>query len=446
MPSQGVLASQRNSLYLLSAVCMICMTLAVAVQPLFLRNALNISFEQAGFINANVQVVTEILDIFVVGYLGYYSDRIGRVRIIVFGFLVAALGAFLAPFSPMIGAAAGSALAVYYLSRIIMSLGTGAIWPQLSALAGDFSVSSNRARLMSNTAFMMAFGVTLVYAVLMQIPKHASLFTSMMLTAVISLLGAWVAKACLVDVAPRLQETTIPWRRVWGLVRSEPHLRLAFTTSFFARSDMVFVGLFLMMWFIYFADLVGLSQEDAAARAGQLIGVLGLAVMLTIPLWRMFIERFGRVRAIILGMALSGLGFLMLGFMVNPFNWFIVLPVMLVAAGQAGCFVAPQILTVDYAPRDLLGSILGAFNVVGGVGIIIFVQLGGFLFDMVGPPAPFLFTGIGNFLILSYAVWVQRVDREGFREDDALEELFAEGQSQDNNPAKPIASQSLERT
>jgi DHA1 family tetracycline resistance protein-like MFS transporter len=420
MPSEGVSESQRNSLYLLSAVCMICMTLAVAVQPLFLRNVLNISFEQAGFINANVQVVTEILDIFVVGYLGYWSDRIGRVRIIVFGFLVAALGAFISPFSLQIGQVAGSALAVYYLSRIIMSVGTGAVWPQLSALAGDFSVSANRARLMSNTAFMMAFGVTLVYAVLMQIPMHASVYTGMLLTAVISLLGAWLAKSCLVDVAPKLEAKSIPWRRIWGLVRAEPHMRLAFTTSFFARSDMVFVGLFLMMWFIYFADLVGMTQEAAAARAGQLIGVLGLAVMASIPLWRIFIERQGRVKAIILGMALSGFGFLLLGFMVNPFNWYIIFPVMLVAAGQAGCFVAPQILTVDYAPRDLLGSVLGAFNVVGGIGIIIFVQVGGLLFDLIGPPAPFLFTGIGNLLILSYAAWVQRVDQDRGSEQDEL--------------------------
>ncbi len=423
MPSQGVLESQRNSLYLLSAVCMICMTLAVAVQPLFLRNVLNISFEQAGFINANVQVVTEILDIFVVGYLGYWSDRIGRVRIIVFGFLVAALGAFIAPFSLPFGQLAGSALVVYYLSRIIMSLGTGAVWPQLSALAGDFSDSSNRARLMSNTAFMMAFGVTLVYAVLMQIPNYASVYTTMLLTAVISLLGAWLAKSCLVDVAPRLEDKSIPWKRVWRLVRAERHLRLAFTTSFFARSDMVFVGLFLMLWFIYFADLVGMTQEAAAARAGQVIGALGVAVMVSIPLWRLFIERQGRTKAIILGMALSGLGFLMLGFMVNPFSWLIVFPVVLVAAGQAGCFVAPQILTVDYAPRDLLGSVLGAFNVAGGIGIILFVQIGGLLFDMVGPHAPFLFTGVGNLLILAYAVWVQRLDREVGREDEEFAAL-----------------------
>jgi MFS family permease len=222
-----------------------------------------------------------------------------------------------------------------------------------------------------------------------------------------------VAKSCLVDVAPKLKDKTIPWRRVWNLVRSEHHLRLAFTTSFFARSDMVFIGLFLMLWFIYFADLVGVTQEAAAAQAGQLIGILGVAVMVSIPLWRNFIERQGRTKAIVLGMALSGLGFMIMGFIVNPFDWFIILPVILVAAGQAGSFVAPQILTVDHAPRDLLGSVLGTFNVVGGIGVIIFVQIGGMLFDLIGPHAPFLFTGVGNILIMTYAMWVHRSDNGG---------------------------------
>lgn len=417
MNPPAVQAQQHNALYLVSALCMVFMTLAVAIQPLFLRNVLQISFETAGAINANVQVVTEILDLFFVGYLGFLSDRIGRVRIIVAGFLFAAIGALAAPLSPWVGATfGGGALIVYYLSRIVMSLGTGAVWPQLSALAGDFSDEGSRARMMSNTAFMMAFGVTLVYAVLMQIPKHAGITITMLLTALVSVVAAWLARTFLVDIAPRTTERSIPWRLVWDLVKGRPGLRLAMASSLFARSDMVFVGLFLMLWYIYFADLVHVGQERAAAQAGLLIGLMGGVVMLSIPLWRSFIERYGRIEAVILGMALSSLGFLFLGFIVNPFNWIIIFPVLLVSAGQAGCFVAPQILIVDHSPRDLLGSVLGAFNFIGGLGIIFFVQIGGVLFDMIGPPAPFVFTGLGNLIITVYAIRMRK--RAGQQENE----------------------------
>ena len=233
----------------------------------------------------------------------------------------------------------------------------------------------------------------------MQIPRHAGVVFTMLLTAALALVGAWLTKKFLVDVAPLSREPSVPLKRIYQLVRAEPRLAVAFYSSLLSRSDMMFVGLFLMLWFLYFADLVGVRQEDAAARAGLLIGIMGVIVLISIPLWRLIIDRFGRVHAVALGAALSAAGFVVLGFVVNPFDWFVLVPITLFSAGQAGCFVGPQILIVDHAPRDMLGAVLGAFNVIGALGIIIFVQVGGILFDMMGPPAPFIFVGIGNALV-----------------------------------------------
>ena len=174
-----------------------------------------------------------------------------------------------------------------------------------------------------------------------------------------------------------------------------------------------------MLWFVYFADLVGVGQEQAAARAGILIGTMGAVVLLSIPVWRVFIERFGHVRSVVLGMSVSAIGFLLFGIVVNPFDWFILLPAVLVAVGQAGCFIAPQILTIDSSPRDLLGSMVGTFNVIGGLGVIIFVQVGGILFDKIGPPAPFVFTGCGNLLITLYAIRLMKMDSSADADADA---------------------------
>jgi len=371
MTAPEIQDGHRNTLYLLSAICMIFMTMVVAVQPLFLRTFLGVSFEYAGVINANLQVVTEALDLVLILYLGYLSDRIGRVPIVTVGFLVAAAGALLAPLSVLLGAMVGvGGLAFYYLARITMSLGTGAVWPQISTLAGDFTRFEDRPRLIAHTALMMAFGSTLVYAVLMQIPRHAGVFAVMLLTVGVALAGAFLANRCLIDVAPRLQDQRIPWKRVRNLVLGDDRMRLTFASAFFARSDMVFIGLFMMMWFIYFADLVGVDHEDAAAHAGALIGLAGIVVLVSLPLWGRLVTSAGRIPATALGMALSGIGLAAMSFVVNPFSWTIVLPVMLVAAGQAGCLVAPLVLTIDLTPREIRGSVLGAFNVVGGIGII----------------------------------------------------------------------------
>jgi len=422
-----------NALYLIAAIAMVFMTLATAIQPLYLRNVLGISFVSAGTVNANVQVVTEVLALAVIGYLGFLSDRFGRVPIIVGGFLVGAIGGVLAPYSVQLGALLGvSGIAFYYFARIIMAFGTSGVWPQLATLAGDFTDFDNRARQMANAAFMMAFGSTLVFAVLMQIPKHSGIVPVMLCNAWIGLIGAWLARRLLTDVAPKRSERTIPWRRIKDLLLREPRLRVAFAAALFSRSDIILIGLFFMLWTIYFADLVGISQEVAAAHAGKMIGMVGLLVMGTILLWGRLVNRFGRINALIAGLAISGTGFVAMGFAVNPFGWYVFIPMTLIALGQAGSLLAPEILAFDFTPADLRGSIMGPLNVVSGIGLVVILQVGGYLFDTVGPYAPFVFTGGGNLLVMAYALYVSRSQpAEGMAnmadedDDDGLRETAA---------------------
>lgn len=410
MPYRKVRENHLNSLYLTAALSMIFMTLIIAIQPLYLRNVLGISRENAGFINANIQVITEIVDLFFIGYLGYMSDRHGRIPIIVFGFLLAGVSVILAPFSHVLGVWLGiGGLAFFYLIRVAMSLGTSAIWPQIATLAGDFSSKKTRPRLIANAGFMMAFGATLSYAILVQIPQHAGLTFTLLLGAIIAFAGAWAAKKLLIDVAEKLKEKKVPLRQVIDLLKKEQGLRLTFLSAFSSRNDMVIVGLFLMIWFIYFADLLAIDHAVAAARAGMVIGLIGLSALVSIPAWGTVIERFGRVPAIAMGLCVSGVGFVSFGFIVNPFGWQILFPAILVGLGQAGCLLAPQTLTLDLAPTHIRGSVMGAFNTVGCLGIIFFLQIGGYLFDKIGPPAPFLFTGVANLGVMGYAIYILKV-------------------------------------
>ena len=384
---------------------MIFMTLALALQPLYLRKVLGLARDNAGFVNANIQVITELVDLLFVGYLGYLSDRKGRIPVVMYGFFLAGLSALLLPFSQELGVLTGlSGLTFVYVFRSSMSLGTTAVWPQIAALAGDFSDTENRPRLLAKAGFMMAFGATLVYTVLMQIPQHAGVVAAMVLMAGTAFAGGWVAHRFLVDVAPKAKSDKTPFRDIVQLVKREPALRLSFLSAFTSRNDMVILGLFLMTWAIYFADVLGMDHAEAAARAGIVIGFIGLMVLLTITLWGEWIVRMGRVPAMVLGLCLSGAGFAGMGLIVNPLGGWVFLPAFLVGVGQAGCLLAPQTVTLDLAPESMRGSVLGAFNTVGCIGIIFFLQVGGLLFDWLGPSAPFVFTGIANFVIMFYGL------------------------------------------
>lgn len=399
----------RNSLFLVVALSMIFMTFVLAIQPLFLKS-LGLARGNAGFVNANIQVITEVVDLLFVGYLGYLSDRFGRLPIMVYGFILAGFTALLTPFSKEIGILLGvNGLVVFYVARSVMSIGTTAVWPQVATLTGDYTDKKSRPKLLAKVGFMMAFGATLVYAVLMQLPKHVSITTVMFLPVLVAFAGAWLAKDFLVEVAPKLSGGSFPFKEVKELVYREKGLRLSFLAAFSSRNDMVIVGLFLMTWFVYYSDLlVDVSHTQAAGRAGIIIGFIGLVVLVTIPIWGWAISRFGRVPSLVVGLMLSGMGFTAIGLIQNPMNWWILAPAVLVGMGQAGCLLAPQTLALDLAPDKIRGSVMGAFNTVGCIGIIFFLQIGGFLFDWLSPTSPFIFTGIANFLIMLYGLAVMK--------------------------------------
>ena len=404
---QMVEQHHKNALYLLSALCLILMTLTLGTQTLFLSSGLHIPVASAGAINSNIMALCEMLELIVAGTVGYLSDRVGRKRIMVQGFLLAGAGAVMAPFSTVIeGLFGGGGLGFYYVARLIIAAGIGSVWPQLAAIGGDFTDKGNRIRLMANSVFMMAVGKTLVYGILMQIPRSGGVILTMLLIALAAFAGAQLAKTCLIDVAPKLEQAAFPWRRILRLLKDERRLRLSFAAGFLARSDMVIIALFLMLWCVYFAEQAGVTSEEAAAHAGLMIGLAGIVVMLSIPFWKTFIEGYGRIPAIAASVALSGLGFILFGLVGNPFDWFVTLPVMVTAAGQTGCFVTPTILAIDLTPPDMRGSLLGAFNIVGSLGIVFFIQIGGILFDVMGPASPFVFVGLANLIVMAYAIAV----------------------------------------
>ncbi|MBF0248088.1 MAG: MFS transporter [Alphaproteobacteria bacterium] len=394
-----------NTLYLLLACSTIIMTLSAGLQPLFLNEVLGVTGPRVGVINASVQTAAEVVSLGLIAFLGYYSDRVGRGPIVYIGFLVAAAGAFLAILSPWLGAMLGvGALSFYFLTRILVFLGLGAVWPQLTVLAGDYTTYETRPGQFAKVLFMMTFGGSVIYAVLMQIPEYGGLYVVMALTVLIALGGAWLARGHhLPDVAPHLGQRTYPFEQLRKLTANEPRMQLAFVSAFFSRSDMVFVAMFLMLWFLNYGKFAGFSREEAVAVAGGVLGVLGIVIMVALPAWGMFIRQRGRVLGIAVGMAISAAGFLGIGLMGTPFTPWILVPIALIGVGQAGCLISPQVMAMDHTPKNLRGTVMGAFSVLGGLGIIFFVQSGGMLFDIVGPHAPFVLIGLVNVMVMTYA-------------------------------------------
>ncbi|MBF0374493.1 MAG: MFS transporter [Alphaproteobacteria bacterium] len=407
-PARAFAPGQWNLIYLLSAAGGLVATLAVAVQPLLLDGIFGIAFEKEGRVNADIQVVAEIVSILCVGWFGMMSDRIGRVPVIAGGFLAILVGAVLSLVSVEMGLMlGGGALLLFYVTRVLISSGADTVQLQLLTLVGDVSTYENRPGLLRNVVFMMVFGGTVLSAVVMQIATQAvGVFVILMVPLAIGAAGLLLARRHLVEVAPPPIEGDHPLRQVWATVSADPRMQLAFAAAFYSRADLIVVSLFFSLWCISLSDVVGVTRAAATSHAAVMIGVLGAGLIASVPLWKVFIERHSRMSAIGASLSLAAMGYFGLGLFVNPYNWLIAAPLLLIAVGHAGSAVALKVLTVDISPKPILGSMLGAIYLTGGAGIVLLVQSGGYYFDAVGPRAPFILMGTGKLLVTLFAGWL----------------------------------------
>ena len=399
---------QWNTIYLLSCVGAMVAALTISIQPLLLDTVFGIAFEKEGAINADIQVFAEIASILGVGWVGLLSDRIGRTPIIKWGFIAICVGTLLSLFSLSIGLTVGTgALAMLYITRALISGGADAVQLELSTLVGDVSEFHNRPRLLTDVIFMMVFGGTVLSGIIMQVAEQKyGIILIVAIPMIAGLLGYSMSRNNLYDIADKVTGSESSVRQVFKFVSRDPRMQLAFVATFYTRADVIVLSLFYTLWCISISDIVGVTRMFAATHAAVLIGILGACVLASIPIWKSVIEHQSRISAIGASLSMAGIGYLSLGLFANPFNWLIIMPMMLIGIGHAGCTVTLQVLTVDIAPRRILGAVLGMAYLTGGAGIIMLTQSGGYYFDAVGPKAPFVLMGTAKLLVTLFASWL----------------------------------------
>ncbi|MBF0416701.1 MAG: ferric reductase-like transmembrane domain-containing protein [Magnetococcales bacterium] len=399
---------RNNTLYLLSSLSTLIIALAVGLQPLYLDDALRIPYEESGVINAHLVVVTELISLVLIGYIEFIQKRVSNGVLLFLGFLLAGIGATLAPLSHETHRALGlSGLFFYYLMRILISLGTNTAQLEISTIIGRFSILHQAPQVMINKIIMLVLGSTLIFAILMQIPHDAgTVYSVMMMMALMGIAGTWMIKRKLL---PHQQDLSIEPSRgddALKFIARDPRMQLTLAAAFFVRADLIVLSLFLSMWHISIADLVGVSRVYATAHAALWIGLVGLVILIAIPFWKQFMASHSRVTAIGISLCITGLGFMLMSLVVNPFGWALSVPLMIIGFGSAGSLTAPKVLTLELFPAHLLSAVQGIFALSGSLGVIVLVQSGGYFFDAVGPRSPFVLIGTGNLLLMLYAVWL----------------------------------------
>jgi hypothetical protein len=263
-------------------------------------------------------------------------------------------------------------------------------FPQFSTLAADYTMPRDRGKAMSYNGFMLGMAGIFVFNVLAQIPKKLGIMSLFYICVVTALIGATWLKATLRD---RLPEKTIKKRNFKELFRAVSKsfaLKIGYVGYLVSRADTMIIGTFLMVWAVESAKQYGLTPLQATAVGGTALGVQMMVAVSCNPV------------------SLSTVGFIILGSVGNPFSKLVWLAVALIGASQASVTISSNALCADAAPKPLLGTVMGGKNTMAPIGTIIFLQLGGLLFDTVGPMGAFFMKALVNFLTFAWVLSVRK--------------------------------------
>jgi len=383
------------------------------LQIYLLEVNLSIPRDEQGFVTGLLATYTEIVAILLIIPFGVLADRIGRRPVMIAGLLFCGAGYGLFPFASGI-----DELVVY---RVIFAVGAAALSAMIPTVGNDYTREKSRGRLFGFSGLMNGLGVIFMSAGLAQIPTllEAQGFaprqagTAMFLTAAfLCVLSAVIFSFGLRPGLPQEFQATqrVPLiKMLAGGLRAarNPRIVLSYLAAFAGRSDNAIKGLFVSAWVIQVAPEAGTSIPEAMAQAGRLMGLMGAVTLLWTPLFGLLLDRLNRVTGMALAMLLAALGYGSMGLITSPLDNAMLPAFALLAIGQGSAIIASVTLVGQEAAPAERGTVVATNGWFGAVGILIASLLGGYLFDVLGPWAPFVMIGVFQACVFLFAMGVR---------------------------------------
>ncbi len=380
-------------------------------QAYILNQNLGIPTHHQGTISGDLVFWTEIVTLLLFGPAGALMDRIGRKPVYTAGFLVLALAYILYPSAKNV-----AELTAY---RMIYAVGVVAVTGGLATVLVDYPAERSRGKLIAIVGFLSGLGIVVLNQFYGSLPQRLVMrgFSG---TAAGFWMHATVAATCLVIavVAAVGLKGGTPVRHherptLGALLTSgirharNPRILLSYAAAFVARGDQSIIGTFVPLWGTTAGIAMGMPPAEAVKRGTLIFIISQAAALLWAPVIGPLIDRWNRVTALTVSMGLAAAGYLSLVLIGNPLDAWSAIFFVLLGIGQISAFLGSQSLIGQEAPKEARGSVIGAFNVSGAIGILLITMMGGRMFDGMSPKAPFLIVGMINLLVMGAGVFVR---------------------------------------
>jgi MFS family permease len=369
--------------------------------------------EEQGFATGILATWTELVAIILIIPFGVLADRIGRRPLVIAGILICGLGYTLFPMATSL-----NELIVY---RVIFAVGVAILSAQIPTVGNDYTAERSRGRLFGFSGFMNGLGVIFMSAGLAQIPglleprgftPVAAGLVMFLTTAALCVVSAVVFRFGLQGGVPQeaattskppLKETLLAGARA----ARNPRIVLSYLAAFAGRSDNAIKGLFISVWVLQVAPEAGITQPQAFAHAGKLMGLMGAITLIWTPLFGFVLDRLNRVTGMAVAMLLAAVGYGSMGFISSPLDNAMLPFFVLLSIGQGSAIIASVTLLGQEASAAERGTIVATNAWFGAIGILVATLLGGYLFDVIGPSAPFVMLGVFQTVVFAFAVFVR---------------------------------------
>lgn len=342
----------------------------------------------------------EGIQILIGGFLGAWSDRVGRRPVFVAGMLLLALGFVIYPLAPSEGW-----LIVF---RGFYAVGSTAATVMLSTCVAEYIAERVRGRWMGVVGVCNALGVVTMATVLSRLPL--ALTDGGMSERAALLASFWIFGAAVLGLAALMQwglqapGPARPARRsllaetIEGLAiaRHNRSIAVSYLTAFASRGDLVIMTTFISLWVVQAGVAAGLTPSAATARAGMVFGIAQGVALLWSLVMGFLLDRLPRLTAMRIGFGLAIAGYATLGLVGDPLGPAMIPAAMAAGIGEASAIVSAGVLIGQEAPREQRGVVIGVYGLAGSLGMICLTALGGVLFDAFAGGTPFLMMAVVN--------------------------------------------------
>lgn len=174
------------------------------------------------------------------------------------------------------------------------------------------------------------------------------------------------------------------------------------------------------------------TASKAYNQAGDWVGILYAVQALASVLWAALLPRLGSRRfSYTLSLILGGIGFILMGFVTNP--WVMFVPFILIGCAWAAMLAWPFTILTNSLKGGNIGAYLGLFNCSITIPQIVGALIGGpllLMFSVPGQAAPqyWMMVLAGCFLLIG-AVCVQLIKEKKAATDDPVKEYIPESEA-----------------